>query len=84
MFFACDIFLNKCISGIWAPLSRYYIDQWRNQGMAGVANGQLPISFTDLPIVIFTSKLLPIEILLFQNCLFIFELDSNYIVFSSV
>jgi hypothetical protein len=85
--------------------------QWRNQGGA---NGQLPISFEDLPIaifiskflpiaifisqflsiaiftskflsiaifiskflsiVIFISKFLPIEILLFQNCLFMFEL----------
>jgi len=39
------------------------------------ANGQLPIPFRDLPI----------EILPFQNCLFIFELDSNCIFcFSSV
>jgi hypothetical protein len=40
----------------------------------GEANGQLLISFGDLPI----------EILLFQNCLFIFEVDSNCIFFSSV
>jgi hypothetical protein len=33
----------------------------------GDANGQLPISFGDLPV----------EILLSQNYLFIFELDSN-------
>jgi hypothetical protein len=33
----------------------------------GEANGQLPISFEDLPI----------EILLFQNCLFIFELNQG-------
>ena len=45
----------------------------------GEANGQLPISFGDLPIVIFISKFLPIEILLFQSCLLIFELDSNCI-----
>jgi hypothetical protein len=32
--------------------------QWRNQGEA---NGQLPISFGGLPIVIFISKFLPIE-----------------------
>jgi hypothetical protein len=45
------------------------------------ANGQLHISFGDMSITIFISKLLPIEILLFQNCLFIFELDSNCIFF---
>jgi hypothetical protein len=50
----------------------------------GGANGQLPISFGYLPIAIFISKLLPIEILLFQNCLFIFELDSNCVFFSFV
>ena len=43
------------------------------------ANEQLPISFGDLPIVIFMSKFLFIEVLLFQNGLFIFELDSNCI-----
>jgi hypothetical protein len=37
------------------------------------ANEKLPISFGDLSSVILISKLLPIEILLFQNCLFIFE-----------
>jgi hypothetical protein len=47
----------------------------------GEANGQLPISFGDLPIAIFISKLLSIEILLFQNYLFIFELDGNCIFF---
>jgi hypothetical protein len=47
----------------------------------GEANGQLPISFGGLPIVIFISKFLPIEIFLFQNCLFIFELDSKCIFF---
>ncbi len=39
----------------------------------GDVNGQLPISFGDLPI----------EIFLFQDCLFIFELDSNCIFFLS-
>jgi hypothetical protein len=39
----------------------------------GGANGQLPISFGALPIEIFIKKFLPIEILLFQNCLFIFQ-----------
>ena len=39
----------------------------------------MSISFGALPIVIFISKLLPIEILLFQSCLFIFELDGNCI-----
>jgi hypothetical protein len=39
-------------------------EQWCNQG---AANGQLHIPFGDLPI----------EILLVQNCLFIFELYSN-------
>jgi hypothetical protein len=39
----------------------------------GEANGQLPISFGGSPIVNFISKLLPIEILLFQNFLFIFK-----------
>ena len=53
--------------------------QWRNQGLA---IGQLPNEFGDLPNVIFISKILPnvifiskflsIEILLFQHCLFIF------------
>jgi len=41
----------------------------------------LPISFGDLPIAIFIGKLLPIAILLFQNFLFVFELDSNCIFF---
>jgi hypothetical protein len=46
-------------------------------GPVGVTDWQWPIPFEDLPIVIFIRELLPIEILLFQNCLFIFELDSN-------
>jgi hypothetical protein len=41
--------------------------KWRIQGGGG-ANGQLFISFGDLSI----------EILLFQNCLFSFELGSNH------
>jgi hypothetical protein len=45
--------------------------QWRNQG---AANEQLPIAFGDLPIVI----------LLFQHCLFIFEIDSNCNVINRV
>ena len=45
--------------------------QWRSQG---VANKQLPISFGGLPIVVFICKFLPIEILLCETCLFIFEL----------
>jgi hypothetical protein len=40
----------------------------------GEANGQLPISFGDFPI----------EVLLFQNCLFNLKLDSNCTFFSSV
>jgi hypothetical protein len=47
----------------------------------GGVNGQLPISFEDLPIVIFISRFLPIEILVLQNCLFIFRLDSQCIFF---
>jgi hypothetical protein len=46
------------------------------------ANEQLPISFEALPIEIFISRFTLFEILLFQNCLFSFELDSNYIFFS--
>jgi hypothetical protein len=49
----------------------------------GQANGQLSISFGDLPIVIFIRKVLSLEILLFQNCLFIFELGSKKIFLSS-
>jgi hypothetical protein len=49
----------------------------------GESNGQLPISFGDLLILIFISKFLPIEILLLHNCLFIFELDSNFFFPSS-
>jgi len=45
------------------------------------ANGQLPILFGDLPIVSFVNKLLPIEILYFQNCLFIFGLNTVCIFF---
>jgi hypothetical protein len=47
----------------------------------GEPNRLLLISFGDLFIAIFISELLSIEILLFQNCLFIFELDSNCIFF---
>jgi len=47
----------------------------------GGGNGQLPISFEDLPIVIFISRFLPVEILVLQNCLFIFELDSQCVFF---
>jgi hypothetical protein len=47
----------------------------------GEANGQLLTSFEDLPVAIFISKLLPIEILFSQNCFFIFELNRNCIFF---
>jgi hypothetical protein len=40
----------------------FFRKQWRNQRLA---NGQLPNEFGDLPIIIFISKFLPIEILLF-------------------
>jgi hypothetical protein len=38
----------------------------------GGANGQLPISFGDSPIVIFINSFLPIEIFVFHDFLFIF------------
>jgi len=44
----------------------------------------LSISFEDLPIVSFVNKLLPIEILYFQNCIFIFGLNTVCICFCSV
>ncbi len=52
--------------------------QWRNQGEA---NGQLSTSFRDLLIEIFIIKLVLIEVLLSQNCLFTFELHSQCIFF---
>jgi len=44
--------------------------QWRIQGLA---NGQLPNEFGGLPIVIFISNFLPIEILLFRIVYLLFN-----------
>jgi hypothetical protein len=43
------------------------------EGRGGGAIGQLPISFGALSVEISIMKFLPLEILLFQNCLFIFK-----------
>jgi hypothetical protein len=45
-------------------------NQWRIQGLA---NGQLPNEFGGLPIVIFISNFLPIEILLFRIVYLLFN-----------
>jgi len=62
--------INKCCSRTVNVIFVFIGDSGVTKGEA---NGQLPISFGDLPI----------EIFLFQNYLFIFELDSNCIFFSS-
>jgi hypothetical protein len=56
------------MSSEFSQSSDFGIPQWRSQGLA---NGQLPNEFGGLPIVIFISNFLPIEIFLFQKCLFI-------------
>ena len=49
----------------------------------GRANEQLPISFEDSSIVILIVKFLSMEILLFENCLFIFEYEDSCFFFLS-
>ena len=77
---------NLYVSGLNNNVRSYrlcHLSYWQYRLDSGIAKGganeQLLISFGNLPIVIFMSKFLPIEVLLFQNGLFIFKLDSNSI-----
>jgi hypothetical protein len=58
-----------------------FVVHFRQRRNQGGPNGQLPISFGHLPIEIFINQFLPIENLLFQNCLLF--LNEIVIVFFS-
>jgi hypothetical protein len=68
--------ISCCFRGCsWVSWSWRSIRWWIwlfSSATRGGANGQLPISLGDSPIVIFINRFLPIEILVFHNFLFIF------------